>query len=72
MQGMSFLVAWITSDANTELTDKSSSLKQARDSTVKPPSFQDFTGFAVLIVYLRSRTRPAATHGWVDFPSGTS
>lgn len=28
MQGISFLVAWITSDAKTELTEKSSSLKQ--------------------------------------------
>lgn len=27
MQGMSFLVAWITSDAKTELTEKSSSLE---------------------------------------------
>lgn len=28
MQGMSLLVAWITSDAKTELTENSSSLKQ--------------------------------------------
>ena len=27
MQGMSFLVAWITSDAKTELTENSSSLE---------------------------------------------
>lgn len=31
MQGMSFLVAWITSDAKTELTENSSSLKQKQE-----------------------------------------
>lgn len=31
MQGMSFLVAWITSDAKTELTENSSSLKHKQE-----------------------------------------
>lgn len=40
MQGMSFLVAWITSDARTELTEKSSSLegkkKEVRCIKIQP------------------------------------
>lgn len=34
MQGMSFLVAWITSDARTELTEKSSSLEANTSGSV--------------------------------------
>lgn len=31
MQGMSFLVAWMTSEARTELTEKASSLEHRQD-----------------------------------------
>lgn len=41
MQGMSFLVAWMTSEANTELTDKSSSLKHKYCSVQTSAIFLD-------------------------------
>lgn len=58
MQGTSFLVAWMTSEASTELTEKASSLehRQAQSGAKTPPAASPFT-------HLRSSTRLATTPG---------
>lgn len=58
MQGMSFLVAWITSDAKTELTEKSSSLEANTGRSVQTQVPQGSTRFHKVLEELKTFKKP--------------
>ncbi len=72
IQGMSFLFAWMTSDAKTELTEKSSSLKPKESDlavmqTQKSESNTSSDVWFEVLTNLMSMTWFTTTPGWASF-----